>query len=108
MQKSGSIITEFRKKYRWSQRELAEKVGVKQPSVADWESDRKTPSDENFLKLAEIFGVDRETLVGSPRLSEEDLRDLFEKFKSLSFSQQLACAAVIREFYELPSNRVAP
>lgn len=44
--------------------ELAERVGVKHPAVFKWEHDRNNPSLENARKLADVFGVSLDYLMG--------------------------------------------
>jgi transcriptional regulator with XRE-family HTH domain len=104
MPRNGKKIVEYRKARGWSQKHLADLMGVQQPAVALWEKEKAYPTDENISKLAEIFSVDRKVFFIDPALSEKDLLELFDKLKALPISQQLACASVIREFYELPSN----
>ena len=45
------------------QKELAIIIGVKQPTVSEWELNKKDPSGERLLKLAEYFGVDIDEIV---------------------------------------------
>ncbi|WP_297301147.1 helix-turn-helix transcriptional regulator [uncultured Oscillibacter sp.] len=44
--------------------ELAERVGVKHPAVFKWEHGRNNPSLKNARKLADIFGVSLDYLMG--------------------------------------------
>ena len=44
--------------------ELAERVGVKHPAVYKWEHGRGNPSMGNARKLADIFGVSLDYLMG--------------------------------------------
>lgn len=46
------------------QYELAARMGVKQASVHAWESGENYPSAENLLKLADIFGVTVDEVLG--------------------------------------------
>lgn len=46
------------------QYELAARMGVKQASVCAWESGENYPSAENLLKLADIFGVSVDEVLG--------------------------------------------
>lgn len=47
-----------------SMEELALRVGVKHPAVYKWEHGRSNPSMENARKLADIFGVSLDYLMG--------------------------------------------
>ncbi len=46
----------------WSQADLARRMFVTQPSVADWESGRKAPHTKNLIRLAILLGVSFEWL----------------------------------------------
>mgnify|MGYP001585774291 CR=1 FL=1 len=46
----------------WSQAELARRMSVTQPSVAEWESGRKAPNMKNLMSLAKLLGVGLEWL----------------------------------------------
>ena len=55
-------IKEARKALGWSQADLARRMFVTQPSVADWESGRKAPHTKNLARLAVMLGVSMEWL----------------------------------------------
>ena len=55
-------IKEARKALGWSQADLARRMFVTQPSVADWESGRKAPHMKNMARLAVMLGVSFEWL----------------------------------------------
>lgn len=67
-------IKRARKERGWSQTELARRMQVTQPSVADWESGRKAPSMKNMVRLAKLLDVGFEWLstgrgeLSSPRV----------------------------------------
>ena len=46
-----------------SQKELAEALGISQPSVCAWVSQKSDPKGVNARKIAELFGVDRDSIV---------------------------------------------
>lgn len=47
-----------------TQKELAEKVGVKQNSYSDWENGKSEPNIEMLVRLAECFDVSIDFLIG--------------------------------------------
>ena len=51
-----------RRERGWSQTELARRMPVTQPSVAEWESGRKAPSMKNMVRLAKLLEVGFEWL----------------------------------------------
>ncbi len=55
-------IKKARTEKGWSQSELARRMFVSQPSVADWESGRKAPHTKNLARLAMLLGVSVEWL----------------------------------------------
>ena len=59
-----NIVKELRKKKGIQQKELALIVGVAQPTVSEWELNKKDPSGERLKKLAEYFDVDELIILG--------------------------------------------
>ena len=47
-----------------SQKEVAITLRVSSPSVSDWESGKKNPTSDNLIKLADLFGVTVDYLLG--------------------------------------------
>lgn len=60
-------IRELRQAAGMRQFELAARMGVKPPSVSAWENGTATPTVENILKLADIFGVTTDEVLGRSR-----------------------------------------
>lgn len=56
-------IINLRKKYNWSQEDLAEKMDVSRQSVSKWESANSIPDLNKILKMAELFGVSTDYLL---------------------------------------------
>lgn len=59
---ADKIVT-LRKKFGWSQEELAEKMNVSRQSISKWESASSIPDLNKILMLSEIFGVSTDYLV---------------------------------------------
>ena len=59
-----NIVKELRKKAGMQQKELALTIGVAQPTVSEWESNKKDPSGDRLKKLSELFGVDELVILG--------------------------------------------
>ena len=64
-----------------SQKELAIIIGVSQPTVSDWCSNKKDPRGKNLDLLSKTFGVPKSTILGydelpteKPFVSDEDIR----------------------------------
>lgn len=58
-------ITQFRKQKKLSQEELAAALQVSRQAVSKWENGVSNPDTENLIRLAEIFEVDVNVLIGS-------------------------------------------
>ena len=68
-------IANLRKKNRWSQEELAEKMGVSRQAVSKWESAQAAPDLENILALSRLFGVTTDYLLKDEIETEELVAD---------------------------------
>ena len=55
-------LKELRKQRKYSQRELAEIIGVRRSSVAHWENGKSDPSMFNCILLAEVYNVSLDEL----------------------------------------------
>jgi len=68
----GSKITELRKTKKWSQDELAKKVGSSRVMIGNYERSSNTPSIDVLLKIAQAFDVSVDYLIGEGQLSTYD------------------------------------
>ena len=59
----GKRIKKLRNKYRFTQTELAEKVGITKSTIAAYENDSRLPSYEVLIKLANVFKVSVDSLL---------------------------------------------
>ena len=57
MESVGERIRRLRKSLGLTQVKLAQMLGIKAPSVVQWESDKTNLSGENLLNAAKLFGV---------------------------------------------------
>ena len=57
-------IKEMRALCHLTQREMAEKLGISQPSYIRYENGSSEPTLENLVKIAEIFDVSTDFLLG--------------------------------------------
>ena len=60
----GNRILENRKRLGLTQDALAEKLGVTAQAVSKWENDQSCPDITTLPKLADIFGISTDTLLG--------------------------------------------
>ena len=66
-----NIVKELRKKKGVQQKELALAIGVAQPTVSEWEANKKDPSGDRLRNLAKYFEVDELVILGKG-ISEVD------------------------------------
>jgi transcriptional regulator with XRE-family HTH domain len=68
---TGEKISYLRKKYSMTQPILAEKMAVSQSTITSWENDRRSVGNEDLVKLADLFHVTTDYLLG--RKVKDDL-----------------------------------
>ena len=59
----GAKIKELRNSCKFTQKELADLVGVTKSTIAAYENDSRTPSFEVLIKLATVFHVTTDTIL---------------------------------------------
>ena len=72
----GQRINELRLAFRWSQVDLANKLNVAKQTVSNWENENIQPSIQILVRLAKLFGVTTDYLLGLedvPRLDVDGL-----------------------------------
>ena len=57
-------LTELWKQYKYTQRQMADILGISQPSYIRYENDTSEPTQENLVKLADAFDVSVDYLLG--------------------------------------------
>lgn len=68
----GSKITELRKQHGLSQTELAKQLNASRTIIGNYERNENTPSIDMILKLAKVFNVSLDYLVGEGQLANYD------------------------------------
>lgn len=69
-------IHELRTALGWSQVELAKRLQISKQTVSNWENDNIQPSVDMLVRLAKLFGVTTDYLLGledAPRLDVSGL-----------------------------------
>lgn len=61
----GEKVQSLRKKYHYSQDDLANRMNISRSTVAMWETAQREPDFESVKKLAQIFGVTTDYLLGN-------------------------------------------
>lgn len=73
-------IRELRVSQNMSQVELARRLGVTKQSVSNWENDNIMPSIELLIRIARVFGVSTDYLLGMTDTETLDVSGLPNKF----------------------------
>lgn len=71
-------LTWLRKINRLTQEQLALKVGVSRESIVKWETKRVEPAIKNLVKLAEVFNVSVDKLLGVKIENNQTAIGMFE------------------------------
>ena len=79
-------IKYLRKKMHLTQEQLAEKIGIKRSLLGAYEEGRADPRLNNLQKMAEIFSVTVDIMIGNDitKMSDEELKDQQVKGKDTS------------------------
>ncbi len=81
-------IVKLRKRYGWSQEELAEKMDVSRQSISKWEGASSIPDLNKILMLSKIFGVSTDYLVKDEiEDSEELIEDVDTGLKKVTLEE---------------------
>lgn len=75
----GKFIAACRKEKKITQSELAEKLGVTDRSVSNWETGKNMPDLSLFKPLCEILGITINELLSGERLDKEKYQEKFEE-----------------------------
>ncbi len=110
----GAIIKELRNEKGWTQKDLAEKLNSNQKNISKYESESLDLSTDLVLRLADIFDVSVDYLLGretdfvgtAPKtptaehnLSADEM-ELIEDFRKLNFNQQGAIKIQVKALAE--------
>ena len=68
-------LVKLRKKYRYSQEELADKLGLSRQAVSKWERAEASPDTDNLICLAKLYGVSLDELLAT----DEDIDTIVEE-----------------------------
>lgn len=60
----GQILRDKRKKKKWSQTKLGNKIGVGYNIICRWETNLSYPTMMNLISLADVFECSLDELVG--------------------------------------------
>ncbi len=75
----GKFIAECRKNKKMTQSELAEKLGVTDRSIGNWENGRNMPDLSLFKPLCEELGITINELMSGEKISKDKYQEKFEE-----------------------------
>ena len=78
-EKIGKFIVECRKNKKMTQSELAEKLGVTDKSVGNWENGRNMPDLSIFKPLCDELGITINDLLSGEKISKDKYQEKFEE-----------------------------
>ncbi len=78
----GERITQLRKQQQLSQEELAKRVDVSRTIIGNYERNTNSPSIEILLKIAKVFNVSVDYLIGESNLSSFD-KDALKRIEDI-------------------------
>ena len=81
-EKIGKFILECRKKKNLTQSELAEKIGVTDKSISNWENGRNMPDLSLFKPLCEILDISVNDLISGENVSQDEYQKKLEEIIS--------------------------
>jgi transcriptional regulator with XRE-family HTH domain len=96
-------IRAYRLKHRMSQQALADELGVSAVAVSKWERGQTQPGIQALTRMADIFGVTVDDLVGrEPPVAapeEDNVRVMTRAFRQLTAEEQEKFLAVGRALF---------
>ena len=78
-EKIGKFIAECRKNKKMTQSELAEKLGVTDKSIGNWENGRNMPDLSLFKPLCEELGITINEFISGEKIEKEKYQEKFEE-----------------------------
>lgn len=74
----GDKLRKLREAHHLSQQQLAEKLGMSPSGIGMWEQNRRQPDNEMAKKIAQLFGVSTDYLLGNDVNPNDKNKELLE------------------------------
>ena len=78
-EKIGKFIAKCRKDKKMTQSDLAEKLGVTDKSIGNWENGRNMPDLSLFKPLCDVLGITINDLLSGEKISKDKYQERFEE-----------------------------
>lgn len=72
------MLKKLRKERGWTQEDVSQKIGVRLKTYALWESGYFNPVASNLVKLADLYGVTTDYLLGREEHAQRKMHHLRE------------------------------
>lgn len=95
----GVMISSLRKASRMSQSELGDKLGIGVSSISMWEAEKREPSLEHLMTMADLFGVSTDYLLYGKTDDRKFTKDeilLVDLYAQLSDDQKTEIKGIIK------------
>lgn len=92
--KISNRLIELRKKYGYSQEQLAEKLGLSRQAVSKWERAEASPDTDNLICLAKLYNVSLDELLST---DEEDIETIIKDNKEKTNDDEKKQGIYIKE-----------
>ena len=67
----GQNLKDIRIKNKYNQEDIAEQLGVTKQTISNWEKGKRTPDINSLIKLANIYQVTLDSLIGIDKRTED-------------------------------------
>jgi len=88
----GQRITHIRKQQGITQQQLADKIGITQTLISDYETGRVRLFDEMVIRIALALNVSTDTLLGLKKEKKQDQKHSLRIFKRINRIEKLSPA----------------
>lgn len=79
----------YRKKYDYTQQQIADLLNISRSVVAKWENGHVLPDLNNTLKLSQLFQITLDEFVGKTNVTQNLLSDYQAHYSSEPFAEQI-------------------
>lgn len=88
--KFSEKLCDLRKQFKFSQEQLAEKIGVSRQAITKWETDGGLPDIENLMAIAALFSVPMDDLMSEEKLFRAPSEYAYESVTEYDISRLMS------------------
>lgn len=95
----GNMISSLRKQRKMSQSELGERLGIGVSSISMWEAEKREPSLEHLMAMADMFGVSSDFILygkSDDRKFSKDETELVDLYMQLPDNRKAEIKGIIK------------